>query len=143
MKVDLAEHKNLNRNDWSVETHGRSIPLKSSVPFIKANRGVLTHRVKHGAFHKSLHGMSHASICYCGLPLFPHKSTLMDAPQPDQIVCRRCEAAAINDGRPSSSEMAGYHIHVGGVKAFADCCDVVITDADHDDQTDTRGHDHG
>lgn len=121
--IDLTQRRE--QNEWSIKTHGHVLPLKASLPFIKSNRGVLTHRVKYGQYHKIQHRMSHASItCYCEMTLFPDRCEATGKPWPDEIVCRRCEQAALLDDKPSSSELVGRHVHVGGVKAFADCCDV-------------------
>ena len=46
----------------------------------------------------------------------------IDEPNAGMVVCRRCEANAVAAGLPPSSKIAGRHVHVGGMRVYADCC---------------------
>lgn len=52
------------------------------------------------------------------------KFTFLDAPPKGRIMCHRCEEKAIEAGLLSSSQLAGEHVHIGGVIAVAHCCNV-------------------
>ena len=48
-----------------------------------------------------------------------NKFTFLDVVPDGRVVCARCEAAAIEAGLPSSSEICGRHVCIGGVKAVS------------------------
>ena len=101
------------------------IPWVSCRPFVENSRAMLIHRVRHVTTHKigpkyaphlGLHG-------WCGnVATGTKKFTFLDSPPAGRIVCARCEDAAVGAGLPASSEIAGGHVHTGGVVAVMRCC---------------------
>jgi hypothetical protein len=99
------------------------IPWTACSPFIKNSRAVLIHRPKYVTTHKiSDRYKSHISITgWCGNTMSGNKKfTFLDAP--DGLVCYRCEEKAIESGLPTSSEIVGQHVHLGGCSAIQLCC---------------------
>lgn len=97
---------------------------KESAPFILNDKAVLIHRPKTVTTHKLGEHEPHLAVwCYCNNGFTGTKKfTFVSEPPIDGIVCRRCEEAAIAAGLPSSAELAGRHVHIGGIVAVADCC---------------------
>lgn len=123
MKVRLEQPKNLTR----LRRFGQSLmPWASCLPFVENSKAVLIHRPREVITHKiGERWDSHISVkCWCNNVMTGTKKfTFLDAPSGDKIVCARCEDAAVNAGMPSSSEIAGRHVHTGGVVAKMRCCD--------------------
>lgn len=98
-------------------------PWASCAPFVENRRGILVHRprtVSTFVFRKR----SHFSIGYwCGSCANNDAGniTFLEAPSVGAIVCQRCEQAAIAAGLPSSSDLAGRHVHIGKLKAVLTC----------------------
>lgn len=67
---------------------------------------------------------THISIFGKDYPI-PPKGLYAGVPPDDRILCARCEAIAVANGLPSADELAGRHVHKGGVVAVATCCDKV------------------
>lgn len=93
-------------------------------PFVENSRGVLIHRPRSGATY-NIHKAPHVSVgMWCG----HHTSsdgrnlTFLPAPPEGKVLCARCEDAAVAAGLPTADELAGRHVHVGGVKAVVTCC---------------------
>lgn len=101
------------------------IPWVACKPFVENSRAVLIHRVRHVTTHKigprwAAHIGMHA---WCGNCMTGTKKfTFLDAPPDGRFVCARCEKAAIAAGLPTSDELAGHHVHLGGVVAVQLCC---------------------
>ena len=102
--------------------HG--FPWISCAPFIENSRGVLIHRPRNGATY-NLHKYPHIGISFwCGMSMSSDGKniTFLGAPPEGRILCARCEAFAVANGLPSADELAGRHVHKGGVVAVATCC---------------------
>lgn len=102
-------------------------PWKSCAPFVENSRGVLIHRPRNGATY-NLHKKPHVGVSFwCGMSTSSDGKnlTFLTSPPEDRILCARCEAAAVANGLPSADELAGRHVHKGGVVAVATCCDKV------------------
>ena len=100
------------------------ITWKSCPPFVENSRGTLIHRVRFGATY-NLHAKPHNTVTFwCGMAVSTSKKnlTFLDVPPDDKILCERCEAAAVKAGMLSADELAGRHVHKGGVVAVATCC---------------------
>lgn len=93
-------------------------------PFVRNLRAKLIHGPKHSEVYKCGNRRPHLAItCYCGSSFTAgEKMSFIDAPDQEEIVCARCEEAAVNSGKPTSDELAGRHVHIGGIKAFKMCC---------------------
>lgn len=105
---------------------GKMTPWKACEPFVENSMAALIHRPRYVTTHKigprwdahiAVHGW--CNNCATGT----RKFTFLDSPPVGRIVCARCEDAAVAAGLPSSSEIAGRHVHTGGVVAVARCCD--------------------
>jgi hypothetical protein len=101
---------------------------RSCKPFIENSRAMLVHRPRSITTHKShgaIGGTHIAMTYYCGsgaCGVGSNISFLNNVPD-GQILCHRCEAGAVKLGLPSSSEICGRHVHVGGAKGVIFCCD--------------------
>lgn len=61
---------------------------------------------------------------YCGSTFSGKKFTFHDTLSEDgKLLCTRCEAAAIQAGLPSASEIVGRHVHLGRVIPIKVCCE--------------------
>lgn len=103
--------------------HG--FPWTSCLPFIENSRGALIHRPRRGATYNLHKTGPHIGITFwCGMAVSTSKKnlTFLAAPPAGKILCERCEGAAIKAGLPSADELAGRHVHKGGVVAVATCC---------------------
>lgn len=107
-----------------------AVPWTACRPFVENSMAMLIHRVKHVTTHKigprwdahiAMHG-------WCGNAMTGTKKfTFLDAPPAGKFVCARCEAKATAAGMPSSSALAGQHVHLGGVVAVQLCCTTEAT----------------
>lgn len=104
---------------------GTHLPWLSCKPFLDNSRAVLIHRPRKVTTHRiGSKWASHISATnWCGNCMSGGKKfTFLDAPPEGRIVCARCEDAAIAAGLPTSSQLAGQHVHTGGVIAVMRCC---------------------
>ena len=102
-----------------------AIPWTSCKPYVENTKAVLIHRPRHVTTHKiGDHWPAHLGIhCWCGNCMTgTTKFTFLDAPPENSILCARCEDNAVANGLPSASELAGRHVHTGGVVAVKRCC---------------------
>lgn len=103
---------------------GREIALwKSSLPFVDNGRAILLHRPREiTSYH--IHKYPHLAVhCFCGACFTGNtKFTFLAIPGDDKLLCRRCEDIAVHNGLPSADEIAGRHIHVGGLVPKQLCC---------------------
>lgn len=98
---------------------------RSSKPFVENRMAVLIHRPYKVNSFKIDGRRPHIAITYhCGNTHCggEGKLTFLDAPPSGSIVCQRCEDYAIERGLPSSKEITGFHVCLGGVKAVKNCC---------------------
>lgn len=104
---------------------GGGIQWVSCRPFVENSRAVLIHRVRYVTTHKiGPKYPSHIAVHgWCGnASTGTKKFTFLDEPPEGRVVCARCEDAATGVGLPASSEIAGRHVHTGGVVAHMRCC---------------------
>lgn len=105
-----------------------SVPWTSCKPFVENSMGVLIHRPRRVTKRQiSERYKPHLSVqSWCGNTMNGGKKfTFLDAPGKGRIVCARCEDNAVSNGLPTSSALAGHHVHTGGVVAVARCCNDV------------------
>ena len=103
----------------------RGMPWSSCKPFVENSKAVLIHRPRMVAMHRiSEKYRPHLAVSmWCGnTQTGTKKFTFLDAPPKGRIVCARCEEKATEAGLPSSTSLAGEHVHTGGVVAVAYCC---------------------
>ena len=101
------------------------IPWVACEPFVDNTMAVLIHRVRYVSTHKIGEKYpAHISVqCWCGNGMTGTKKfTFLSAPPEGRIVCARCEDTAVAAGMPTSEELAGKHVHTGGVVAKRRCC---------------------
>jgi hypothetical protein len=114
--IALEREKNL---------RGHGIPWISCKPFVENSNGVLIHRPRKVTTWKiSERWKAHISVMgWCGATATGAKRfTFLDAPEADRIVCAKCEEKAVEAGLLPSSQLAGRHVHTGGVVAVKYCC---------------------
>lgn len=120
MKVALEKKHDL---------RGGVVPWVSCQPFVENSMALLIHRPRSVSTYKiGPKYAPHLGISmWCGnMMTGTKKFTFLDAPPRGKIVCGRCEDAAIAAGLPSSSQLAGEHVHTGGVIAVSRCCTEVV-----------------
>lgn len=102
-------------------------PWISCLPFIENSRGALIHRPRAGATYNLHKTGPHIAVKFwCGMSVSTSKKnlTFLTAPPAGKILCERCEDAAVKAGMQSADDIAGRHVHKGGVVAVATCCDI-------------------
>lgn len=101
-------------------------PWLSCAPFVDNSRGVLIHRPRSGSTYNLHRTGPHSAIhFFCGMVVTGGKNfTFLDVPPEGRILCERCEVVAVANGLPSADELAGRHVHKGGVVAVATCCNL-------------------
>ena len=104
--------------------------LKKCAPFVENKRAVLIHRPTEVTIHHLGRWGRHMGVHYfCGaIQSGKDKFTFLYEVPEGRIVCAVCEERALQQGLPSSSELTGRHVCVGGVKAISFCCG----EADHE-----------
>lgn len=102
------------------------INWRSCLPFMENSRATLIHRpravatVAKSAIQKRPYLIA---TMHCGTSMVNSEHwTFLSEPPAGKIVCARCEALAVHSGLPTSDELCGRHVHIGGVKAFITCC---------------------
>lgn len=100
------------------------VPWTACKPFLENRQAVLIHRVRYVTTHKiGPKWKAHLGIhLWCGsITVGSDKFTFLDEPPEGRLVCARCESAVIAAGLPASSDIAGRHVHLGGVVAVQTC----------------------
>lgn len=108
----------------------KGVPWVACRPFVENSMAVLIHRVRYVTTHKiGPRWEAHLGVhAWCGNGMTGTKKfTFLDAPPDGKLVCARCDAKATAAGLPSSSNLAGHHVHLGGVVAVQLCCDPART----------------
>ena len=94
---------------------------KRGKPFFLPDAGVLVHRVRQIHDHYDGKVRKHSSVLYwCGN--VSNHGTFLDRPPKDRLLCERCEMIVKDRGLPSSSKLAGRHVHVGRLRPIQVCC---------------------
>jgi hypothetical protein len=104
--------------------YGQKARWKESLPFVENKMAILIHRPKKVNLHKCGDRRPHISVeHYCGNTHSGDfdKLTFLEAPNENDLVCHACESRAVMAGLPSSSEIAGRHVHIGKLKAVKTC----------------------
>ena len=104
---------------------GGAIPWTACKPFIENKMAVLIHRPRYVTTRKiGARWPAHLCVnCWCGSHMTgTTKFTFLDAPPDESILCARCEDNAVANGLQPASELAGKHVHTGGVVAVKRCC---------------------
>lgn len=97
-------------------------------PFVENRRGVLIHRPKAvNVYTTSRRSKMHIAIhFYCGSGTTDcdksQNVTFLAVPPEDSLLCAACEARAVMAGLPTTTSIAGRHVHVGKLKAIRTCC---------------------
>jgi hypothetical protein len=105
---------------------GTAVQWTACKPFLENSMAVLIHRPRAVTTHKiGPRYAPHLGIeLWCGNHMNGGKKfTFLSHPGRERIVCARCEAAAVAAGLPSSTQLAGEHVHLGGVIAVRHCCE--------------------
>lgn len=95
-----------------------------SKPFVENRQGLLIHRPKHVKLRDPKHWRAFLVVKHwcgsqsCGTDKF----TFLDEPPAGKLVCARCEDECIKEGLPTSDELVGRHVHVGGIIGIQRCC---------------------
>lgn len=115
MLVDLEKPRHIS---------AKQAPWKACLPFVDNSRGMLLHRPRNGSTY-NIHKHPHIAVQFwCGMVVTASDGHLSftDSPPEEKILCEKCEAAAVANGLPSASELAGKHVHIGRTKAVITCC---------------------
>jgi hypothetical protein len=114
--ITLEKNKNL---------RGNGIAWTACKPFVENSMGELIHRPREVTTWKvSERWKAHIAVTgWCGnTATRTKKFTFLDAPGLNQVVCARCEGKAVAAGLPTSSQLVGRHVHLGGVVTVKYCC---------------------
>lgn len=119
MKVALKQHRNPDDERYQF------LNWKSCLPFVENKRGVLIHRPRSVVTVAKSVVSRTPYVCvdmWCGNRTVGGDYTFLASPPNGKVVCARCEAIAIESGQQSSDNLAGHHVHIGGVRAVITCC---------------------
>lgn len=98
------------------------IDWKATLPFLENTRGYLIHRPVSVTTYRHWIKPHIAAQCYCGITFSGDKNlSFLSVPPENGVVCQRCEDIAVSAGLPSSSSLAGKHVHTGGLKVVLSC----------------------
>lgn len=126
-KIKLKKPRDISRMSHS--SH-ETCAWEKSWPFVANPRGVLVHRVRSILqftwTNEPFKGDQHCHADYwcengCNFHPDDHEIVLVRDPG-DRILCARCEGMAIANGQKSAEELAGHHVHIGGIRAVRFCC---------------------
>lgn len=94
------------------------------LPFLENRMAVLIHRPRSVTTYKIGNRRPHIGVGnWCGNHMSgAEKFAFLPLPPEDRIVCARCEEKAVAAGLPTSDQLAGRHVHKGGVVAVRHCC---------------------
>jgi len=100
------------------------MPWASALPFLDNKLAILIHRPRRACTITMFKNSHMAVEAYCGNHFTGHadKLNFLSEPPIGKLVCLRCETLAVEAGLPTSSELAGRHVHVGKLKAIRTCC---------------------
>ena len=101
-----------------------AIHWSKCLPFVESSRGVLIHRPRMVTTYKIGKHKPHLSVtCWCGnTRTGKTEITFLAVPDECRIVCQRCEEIAVKNALPTSDQIAGRHVHKGGMIAVPKCC---------------------
>lgn len=120
VKLHAPRHNYAERDSRFTQT-----VYKEAAPFFENPRGVLIHRVK---------AVFQLQATYSDAPWWIVQYWCENSGRGDandtglvfdpgvKLVCQRCEALAVAAGEPTSSKLAGRHVHTGKLRAVQTCC---------------------
>lgn len=118
----LVENKILLRKAKYTPYRG-SIAWNTCLPFVDNKRAQLIHRPKEVTTYVHYKFPYLGVKAWCNNTFVGDKFTfLADIADGGKLLCSRCEAMAIENGLPSSSEIVGHHVHIGKLKPIRICC---------------------
>lgn len=100
---------------------------RESEPFVENRRGILVHRPRFVRVYQRDGKPAHIVVeYYCGNCVTDNakraKLTFCHEPPIGLMVCAVCEHRAVMAGLPTSTTIAGRHVHTGKLKAVMTCC---------------------
>lgn len=103
----------------------KQIHWKTCLPFLENKLATLIHRPRYITTYRIGQRPPHLAVGnWCGNTMTgQRKFTFLPAPPSGRIVCARCEENAVRHGLPTTDELAGRHVHKGGVIAVPHCCE--------------------
>lgn len=103
---------------------GKQYKWQSSLPFFDNCRAILIHRPRFVTTYHNFKDPHLGITAFCGNSFVGGNNfQFMSAPiEGGKMVCARCELAAVEAGLPTSDELAGFHVHLGKLKAVKLCC---------------------
>jgi hypothetical protein len=111
----------IRKRDYDGVRKSRVVHWKRCLPFISNPRAILIHRTKSARTYFWDGEPSHNSFGYwCGNG--GHSSDPVAVPPAGRLLCARCEAAALKAGQPTADSLAGFHVHLGELRARKLCC---------------------
>ena len=102
----------------------QTIHWKTCLPFLDNKLATLIHRPRYVTLYRVGQRPPHLAVGnWCGNTMVgKRKFTFLPTPPSGRIVCARCEENATRSGLPATDQLAGRHIHKGGVVAVPHCC---------------------
>ena len=118
--IDRWKIHNCDRSWWEI--------YDFAPPFVINSRGLLVHRPKSlglHCVHEDFGGSRHEHCEYwCGNSSNDTGNlTYLNDVESHLVLCTKCEASAVAAGRRRAEEIVGRHVHIGGIRAVAHCCD--------------------
>jgi hypothetical protein len=109
-----------------VKSDNSLVEWKECAPFVVNPRGVLIHRARAVVTYHVNGRIRHSHVDYwcdggCCFDTSDTNIFVTDPPE-SRILCARCEAKAVDAGERPAAEIAGRHVHTGGVRAYRTCC---------------------
>lgn len=100
---------------------------RESEPFVHNARGLLIHRPRFVSVYNINRRGPHIAVEYhCGNSVTDDskRANLTFLPEPPEgaTVCHVCEQRAVMAGLPTSTSLAGRHVHTGKLKVVMTCC---------------------
>lgn len=119
-----------NRTTRGERIYPRTSPLSGIVhdielwtraaPFFQAR--YLVHRVHHVVSFLEDGQVTHIHVTYWCNGGGGNPDGFCEEPAAKRILCARCEAAAVEAGKPAADLIVGRHVHIGGLRAVRTCC---------------------
>lgn len=96
---------------------------KKALPFVDNPRGILIHRTRSVRTFFWDGELTHSHAFYfCGGACNFHGNVFCEVPPEDRILCALCESNAVAHGYEPAEQIAGRHVHIGGIRAYKMCC---------------------
>ena len=115
LKIDYAQKHGDNPNAYAYAFG------KEALPFVFNRRGQLVHRPEYVTYRVN-NGRYVVVSYYCKNTVATKEENIQFQKEPSGLVCQACEANAVAQGMPASSEIVGRHVHVGRLRPVQVCC---------------------